>query len=488
MLFRSPGRPLRPVHPPPKREPPRPSAPHTPQRQEPLPLPSYNEAVRFPSSKAATKPGSSVHISGPVLTGSTHEESKALVQPSPGLEHRPVPRPPPPKLPTKAGKQEQVKITGNQSGGKSDRGISENKSKFGPIFKIPSFSKSDKKDMTSSPKVPPKVSTQEPETSGVKKRELTRNISSPVLISTTDRRSKHLVKVDSLAVNQPASTEELSSSTLVPPVPPHISLARSESDMARRNRPLPPRPVSVQVTDGGAVDTDREAAVARKPGANTSTSPRMPQRPPPPPGKTGGLENTRQTIEDTLAKLDDINLTIPDSPDPSAARKPAHPKTKDIKPTPSQRPSSKKTVSDMQKPKPTNTTTTKPVSSPKPSSKSKEETKPKWETDVHPKKPIFNPKARPGLKTASKPGNSDIHNTKPSDMKRKESTDSLDDDPSVGQASVAGMAKLFEGQNKPLLAAGKTPVARSFSAGNRKVPMTPPKPKHGVKQIRSVDV
>ncbi|XP_052771946.1 disintegrin and metalloproteinase domain-containing protein 12-like isoform X2 [Mya arenaria] len=489
------SRPLRPAHPPPKRDPPslhRPPAPSAP-RAEPPP-PSYKDAVKF-NARPKPKGTAGVQISNPVLTGSTHEESKSHVQPSPVADHRPIPRPPPPKLPTKAGKQDKAKSSNDQSVSKNTE--IDSKPKFGQMFKIPSFSKSEKQE---SPKPVQKIVSNQEEPSTVKKRELTRNISNPVLISTTDRRSKHLVKLDSLNVNQPPPAED-SSSSLAPALPPHVSLQRSESDIARRNRPLPPRPMSMPDSECGDEPEISFATQERKSVNMSSNSPRMPQRPPPPPVKpNSNIDSTRRTIEETLAQLDDINMSIPDSPDPNAARKAAHPKAKDIKPKTSARPDAKKSLSDSPKPKPpVKSTVGKAKSDPKKDAKAakpllSDNTKPasKWDKDINVKRPIFNPKGRPGLHDSTKPSQvkkSAMANsqTKASEIPhRKPSTDSLDDDPAGGTASVAGISKMFEGQKKPLLA--DKGAKKSLSTGANKIPMTPPKPKHGVKQVRSVDV
>ncbi|KAH3785558.1 hypothetical protein DPMN_163649 [Dreissena polymorpha] len=433
----------------------------------------------------------SVQISHPVLTDSTHEDSKAHIQTSPVADHKKIQRPPPPKLPLNVSKQDNKgKTPGGACDTKTEPGTSESKLRFGPIFKIPSFSKADK---LSAPKPEQSADTDPASGNVVKKRELTRNISNPVLISTTDRRSKHLVKAENHSVAQ-IQLADRQASVEAPPLPPHIDLKRSESDIARRNRPLPPRPVSMPESESGE-EPNVTVSSGRKSAVFTSNSPRMPQRPPPPPIKPG-IDSTRKTIEDELAKLDSINITIPDMNSRPSTPKAVHPKTKDIKPKP--RPGAQKTTSsDAQKPLPP--AKLPAVRSKSDSNKLEDVSKPKEQrTDIKPggdfevKKPIFIPKARPGLgKTKAK---TETPKENITEIKRKISTDSLDEDPNAGSASVAGLSRIFDTQTKPLLSESALAepkdkgLKKTVSQGSAKAPMTPPKPRPGVKFVRSVDV
>ncbi|XP_052225376.1 disintegrin and metalloproteinase domain-containing protein 12-like isoform X2 [Dreissena polymorpha] len=495
------NRPARPSRPPPKTDPhpssrrdppPPPSKPLArPLAEQPGPHHEVSGKSGIDKSKPKSKPMASVQISHPVLTDSTHEDSKAHIQTSPVADHKKIQRPPPPKLPLKVSKQDNKgKTPGGACDTKTEPGTSESKSRFGPIFKIPSFSKADK---LSTPKPEQSADTDPASGNVVKKRELTRNISNPVLISTTDRRSKHLVKAENHSVAQ-IQLADRQASVEAPPLPPHIDLKRSESDIARRNRPLPPRPVSMPESESGE-EPNVTVSSGRKSAVFTSNSPRMPQRPPPPPIKPG-IDSTRKTIEDELAKLDSINITIPDMNSRPSTPKAVHPKTKDIKPKP--RPGAQKTTSsDAQKPLP-------PAKSPAVRSKSdsnklEDVSKPKEQrTDIKPggdfevKKPIFIPKARPGLgKTKAK---TETPKENITEIKRKISTDSLDEDPNAGSASVAGLSRIFDTQTKPLLSESALAepkdkgLKKTVSQGSAKAPMTPPKPRPGVKFVRSVDV
>jgi hypothetical protein len=389
------------------------------------------------------------------------------VKPSPVPAHKPA-VPKPPQKPYKgASNQSEIKTAVNNK-----TPPTESKSRFAPIFKIPSFSKSDKQG---SQNVKPDVEKAEeaPVANIVKKRELTRNISSPVLISTTDRRSKHLVKLENLNLAQ--SHEDVD--TPPPPVPPKVSLGNEyENTTSRRHRPLPPRPMSMPESECGD-DIDTGTKESRKSAVMATNSPRMPQRPPPPPVKPN-VDNTRRMLEEELSKLDDINVEIPrDSPEkqlPNISSSPSKPKN--VKPKP------RATVSKS--------ADTKVSLHPKtPANKTKSDTKPSptsWSTN---EKPIFNPKARPGLsskKTGSGGQVNQQKSLKPSEPARKPSTESLEDDPNAGAASVAGLAERFEVQKKPLISDRN--VKRTQFQGGAKAPMTPPKPRSGAKQIRSVDV
>ena len=362
----------------------------------------------------------------------------------------------------------------------------EPKSRFGPIFKKPNLGKSQD---NSSPKLgEKKQEVTEPEV--VKRRELTREISNPVLISTTDRRSQHLVKLENLHVDNGAN------GVPVPPVPPKISLNRSDSDFTKsKNKPLPPRPVSMPPSESGE-EIEMEVREKRK-AAN------LPQRPPPPVAKTtvdpdpppsyrSAVTDTRQTIEDEISRLDEIKAEIPtDSADeginikPSAVKtevkRPLKPKTQVKK---SSSDSAKKPLTVTKKPATQSKSDTKPLTQSKlgskPTSQAKSNTKPKGQwTPVD--KPIFKPKDKPVTKKTSQttPAKPDTSASKDK-IPRKDSTDSLDDE---GPSSVYARKKMFEGQKKPLLGAKSEPE----KTGN--VPQTPPKPggKTG-KQIRSVNV
>lgn len=466
------SRPLCPDRPPPKRD----LSPvkSVPQRPPPANFKSNRVPPTRPEPVNNNRIGLSVKVSDPVLTGTTNTDTKSHVKPSPIPNHIPVQ----PKLTQKPkgasidSSQKQVKTKGAPA--------AEPKSRFAPIFKIPSFSKSDKQGTQTSK---PETSKQEDApivADIVKKRELTRNISNPILISTTDRRSKHLVKLDSLNVNTAAADDN---KTPAPPLPPHVSLNKNEYEntaAARQNRPLPPRPMSMPVSecsDELQVNANDVQSVAIP-----SHSPRMPGRPPPPPIKPN-VENTRKMLEDELSRLDDINVEIrlDSSPEnsntPSPVVKPKH-----IKPKP--RVTASKSAEVSKRP-----TQTKPTAN-----KRKSDIKTNPQKLVEMEKPIFNPKARPGLsavKTASSCQSKPTQASETASLKsnvpaRKPSTESLDDDPNTGAASVAGLAKKFEVQKKPLLSDRN--VKRTQSQGVTKAPMTPPKPRSGVKQIRSVDV
>ncbi|XP_053407048.1 disintegrin and metalloproteinase domain-containing protein 12-like isoform X3 [Mercenaria mercenaria] len=467
MKYKGQDRPLRPARPPPKRE-------HSPVRQAPQrPQPTDTKPLRpqparpQPPVNNNNRTGLSVKVSDPVLTGTTHSNTKSHVKPSPVPTHKPA-LPKPPLKPNKgASNQSEFKTEAN-----NETPPAESKSRFGPIFKIPSFSKSDKQGAQNL-KPEAEKAEEAPVANIVKKRELTRNISNPVLISTTDRRSKHLVKLENLNVTAAPSQEDFDAPP--PPVPPKVSLANEyeNTSTTRRNRPLPPRPMSMPESECGD-DVHIGVKDGRKSAVLATGSPRMPQRPPPPPVKPN-VDNTRKMLEDELSKLDDINIEIPrDSPEkqlPNNSSSPAI-KPKNMKPKP------RTTVSKS-------VDTKKSLHPKTAANKAKSDTKPnpaKWADN---EKPIFNPKARPGLSSKSKQA-SQSSNLKPSEPTRKPSTESLDDDPDAGAASVAGLAQRFEVQKKPLLSDRN--VKRTQSQGAAKAPMTPPKPKSGVKQIRSVDV
>lgn len=460
------SRPLCPARPPPKRD--QSSVKHVPQRPPPANFKPSRVPPTRPEPVNNNRTGLSVKVSGPVLTGTTNTDTKSHVKPSPVPNHKPEP----PKLtqkPKGASNQKHVKT--------NETPAAEPKSRFAPIFKIPGFSKSDKQGAQSSKPDTGKQEDAPIVADIVKKRELTRNISSPILISTTDRRSKHLVKLDSLNINTAVADDN---KTPAPPLPPHVSLNKNEYEntaAARQNRPLPPRPVSMPVSEGGD-KLEVSANDVHKSVAIPSHSPRMPGRPPPPPIKPN-VENTRKMLEDELSRLDDINLEIrlDSSPEKSNTPSPVV-KPKHIKPKP--RVVGTKSDDSTKRPAQTKPTANKRKSDIKTNP-------PKWGEK---EKLIFNPKARPGLSAVkttsssqSKPTQASLSSIEPA---RKPSTESLEDDPNTGAASVAGLAKKFEVQKKPLLSDRN--VKRTQSQGVAKAPMTPPKPRSGVKQIRSVDV
>ena len=428
-----------------------------------------------------------VVISGPTLTGSTNKESQSHVQPSPKPPAKPMSQAPPRPPPTAPAEEVTVSDPSLKLPTKA-----EPKSRFGPIFKMPNLGKSQD---TASPKLgEKKQEVTEPDI--VRRRELTREISNPVLISTTDRRSQHLVKLENLHVDNVAR------GVPAPPVPPKISLNRSESDFTKsKNKPLPPRPVSMPPSESGE-EIEMDVREARK-AAN------LPQRPPPPPAKTAvdpdlptshrsAVTDTRQTIEDEISRLDEIKAEIPtDSADEgsnvkpsvvkSEVKKPLKPKTQVKK---SSSDSAKKPLAVSKKPAAQSKSDTKPIakskigSKPTSQAKSDPKTKGQW-TPVD--RPIFKPKDKPVTKktsqTATKTAVTDTAKPDTSKSKdkipRKDSTDSLDDE---GPSSVYARKKMFEGQKKPLLGAKSEPE----KTGN--IPQTPPKPAKTGKQIRSVNV
>lgn len=399
-----------------------------------------------------------------MLTGSTHKESQAHVQPSPKPAAKPMP-PPPPK-PALSASSEEVSDPGLKLPTKA-----EPKSRFGPIFKIPNLGKSQDNPKSQEKK----QETPEPV---VRRREVTREISNPVLISTTDRRSQHLVKVDNLQV---AESED--SGVPLPPVPPKISLNRSDSDFSKKNKPLPPRPVSMPMSDSGE-EIESDVREARK-------SMNLPQRPPPPvktavapdpqPSNRSAVSDTRQTIEAEISKLDEIKVEIPaESGDESKNVKPSALKSGAKKPLKPKTPVKKSTSDSAKKPL---TVTKRTATETKADSKSKGH----W-TAVD--KPIFKSKDKPVLKKTSHTHAAKAEKSDTSAGQdvtaRKASTESLDDE---GDASVYARKKIFEGQKKPLLGAKSEPEKTAGS-----IPQTPPKPgrtvggKTGGKQIRSVNV
>ena len=396
-------------------------------------------------------------ISEPVLTGSTHKDSKSHIQPSP----KPPTRPLLPTAPSAQGNSTRAEVTQEVDPSLKLPTKAEPKSRFGPIFKKPNIGKSQE---SASPKLPEKKpESAEPEV--VKRRELTREISNPVLISTTDRRSKHLVKLDNIQMSVLKSGEAPSQPPPVPPVPPKISLTKSDSDRAaKRNKPLPPRPVSMPVSESGE-EPEIDVKEARK-------SMNFPQRPPPPPVKPN-VTDTRQTIEQEISKLDQIKVEIPEE------TKSDNVKSKTSKPsavakTPTKKPLQPKTAVK----KSTSDSAKKPAVVKKtPATQSKSD--PKW-TPVD--KPIFKPKDKPKKTShspASKGGQSESSKSGAL-ITRKPSTDSIDEE---GTTSVYARKKIFEGQKKPLLGAKSTP------SSTPSVPQTPPKPAgRTVKQVRSVDV
>lgn len=427
-------------------------------------------------------------ISEPVLTGSTNKESQSHVQPSPKPPAKPMPLAPPRPTPCAPAPTEDVTVP--------DPGLklptkAEPKSRFGPIFKKPNLGKSQD---TASPKLGEKKQDgTEPDI--VRRREVTRQISNPVLISTTDRRSQHLVKLENMHVDNEAR------GVPAPPVPPKISLNRSESDFTKsKNKPLPPRPVSMPPSESGE-EIEMDIRESRK-------SANLPQRPPPPPTKSAvdpdpppsyrsADGDTRQTIQDEISKLDQIKVEIPtDSADESSNVKPSAVKSEAKKPLKPKTPIKKSSSDSAKKPlavsskKPAkqSKSDTKPFAQSKvdskPTSHAKSDTKPKGQwTPVD--RPIFKPKDKPVTKKTSqtpvtKTGKSETSTSKDK-IPRKTSTDSLDDE---GASSVYARKKIFEGQKKPLLGAKSDPEK---TTGN--VPQTPPKPGgKTVKQIRSVDV
>lgn len=408
-------------------------------------------------------------ISQPVLTGSTHKPSQSHVQPSPKPASKPLPLVPP-KAASAGSSLPQESIESEQNLKLPTK--AEPKSRFGPIFKKPNIGKPQE---TASPKLAEKKQDN-PEPDVVRKRELTREISNPVLISTTDRRSKHLVKLDNILVNN----GENDSGGPIPPVPPpKISLNRSESDQTKKNKPLPPRPLSMPTSESGE-EVEMTVKESRK-------SMNIPQRPPPPPYNKAVLnddpppsydsvKDTRQTIEDEISKLDDIQVEIPKAD-----------KSKNIKPSTVNKSTAKKPL----QPKPvvkksTSDSSKKPlVVSKKPATQSKSDPKQNKGQWAPVEKPIFNPKDRPGVskKTSRTPAaktDQSESSVNSQSKTRTDSTDSLDDDAAT---SVYARKKMFEGQKKPLLGAKSNPES-TVSA-----PQTPPKPggKTG-KQIRSVNV
>lgn len=104
----------------------------------------------------------------------------------------------------------------------------------------------------------------------VKKDSFNKEISKPVLISTTDRRSKAFVRESS---NE--KLKDTNKNVLPPPVPPHSALKPSHSDPPMRP---PPRPMSMPPKSEKVKDEKKKL---RK--SVVQTEQKSPERPPPPP-------------------------------------------------------------------------------------------------------------------------------------------------------------------------------------------------------------
>ena len=444
-----------------------------------------------PRPKQAARNVNSRHISEPVLTGSTNKDSKSHIQLSPIPAHKRDPQVPPkpvrpssppavqsavhPPLPTKSTEKTD-----------KSRGAADVKAKFNQILKIPSFSKS-KEDTELKETKPDTNKPESPQTANiVKKREINRQISNPVLISTTDRRSMHFVKQEN-----PHTVPLESSDTpeAPPPIPPHVSISRSESENTHKNRPLPPRPLSMPESECG----DEDHVDPREARKSVGILGRMPDRPPPPPVNPN-LDRTRLNIEAELARIDNIQLELADEGRSSDNDSTSGKFTKS-KPSTTSKPktSAKPKVSKA------NSDSTKKPMIPSKSAALKTKSEPRNTHELRAvEPPTFNPKARSGVSKPTSVASDKISSNAPKaqpraknisgdTVPRKDSTDSIEDDPSSGAASVSGLTQMFEVQKKPLLQE-KRSGGRPKIHGEPKVPMAPPKPKPEARKLRSVNV
>ncbi|KAL3865088.1 hypothetical protein ACJMK2_006719 [Sinanodonta woodiana] len=416
MTFKS-SRPSRPQRP--NRPPPRPT--RTPERS-PSDVSTTSQGRR---AKVPVKNGNVyIEISGPVLTGSTNKDSHKDIQPSPkprpSVPLRPNPPVPRPASPMKCA----IEMT----------------PQFNPVL----------------------LATTDESLQPAQKRELKREISSPVLISTTDRRSKHLIKVDSTVAHD----------IIPPPLPPHVkTVERSESDRSMAKRPLPPRPTSLPPQDNVSLhDVEEDSLQARKSMINAS---RMPLRPPPPPMKTDATNESNPMEEISEPKM-----------------KTSQPKSNMMKlNTQSKKGLPKTSVFRTNSDSSATKSGESKVANTSPAVKIKSDPKSNAGQWTIANKPIFKPKQR---QASPKMGQSSLvscDSTENPPNNRKESTESIEDDPNAGAASVAGLRKMFEDQKKALISgsAGEKELSRSNSKGKDGNP--PPKlaPKPG-KNIHTIDV
>ncbi|KAL5021626.1 hypothetical protein ScPMuIL_000781 [Solemya velum] len=223
--------------------------------------------------RTTTTTGTTLEISTPILTGSTNRESKIHIQENPLVLTPPIVR-----------KPSSLKKTGSvQSASVSTPPLSSfRKPNLAPTPELPLKKPKQiefelpEEESTKKPLGSPKLAVPD-HSDQVKKREsFKETISKPILISTTDRRSKAFVKDP--VVNDDTELGPLGD---VPPVPPHsVGVLRSKSDCARR--PPPPRPTSFPPRPNITTDASKKSDVI-------STSLRMPERPPPPPVRPNQL-------------------------------------------------------------------------------------------------------------------------------------------------------------------------------------------------------
>lgn len=125
----------------------------------------------------------------------------------------------------------------------------------------------------------------------VKKDSFNKEISKPVLISTTDRRSKAFVRESS---NE--KLKDANKNVLTPPVPPHAALKPSYSDPPMRP---PPRPMSMPPRSEKVKDEKKKL---RK--SVVEIEQKSPERPPPPPCSSAKPTAQKETVSQVKVTFD----------------------------------------------------------------------------------------------------------------------------------------------------------------------------------------
>lgn len=277
----------------------------------------------------------------------------------------------------------------------------------------------------------------------VKKDSFNKEISKPVLISTTDRRSKAFVRESSNEKLKDANKNNLS-----PPVPPHAALKPSHSDPPLRP---PPRPTSMPPPS----DNDKkEKKSLRK--SIVDAAQKSPQRPPPP------RSNFNTTSFNLGNEQFDPNKRKKEKDKPESSAPPAISK---FKPEKKNSTNAAKTFMELKK--------TDNAAEAKKPLKVPSELKDKLS------RPVLKPRDKPSSsKTGDKPSSSkagDKKNSSSSGHKLISSRDQSKSEEGTDKPSVAAMKAMFDQNDSPKMS--------GQGAGNR--PRTGPKP--GSK-VRSVNV
>ncbi|XP_071168228.1 zinc metalloproteinase-disintegrin-like BmMP [Mytilus edulis] len=277
----------------------------------------------------------------------------------------------------------------------------------------------------------------------VKKDSFNKEISKPVLISTTDRRSKAFVRESSNEKLKDANKNNLS-----PPVPPHAALKPSHSDPPLRP---PPRPTSMPPPS----DNDKkEKKSLRK--SIVDAAQKSPQRPPPP------RSNFNTTSFNLGNEQFDPNKRKKEKDKPETSGPPAITK---FKPEKKNSTNAAKTFIELKK--------TDNAAEAKKPLKVPSELKDKLS------RPVLKPRDKPSSsKTGDKPSSSkagDKKNSSSSGHKLISSRDQSKSEEGTDKPSVAAMKAMFDQNDSPKMS--------GQGAGNR--PRTGPKP--GSK-VRSVNV